>query len=166
MSRPVISLIAAVAHNQVLGRDNRLLWRLPDDLRHFKKMTQGKPIVMGRKTFESIGRPLPGRDNRIVSRQSDIHVKGCRVFSSLQDALYIGEEPEVVVIGGGQVYAEALPVAHRIYLTEVDVSVEGDTWFPVIDSNQWKEISRESHAADENHDYRFIFRVLERIADN
>ncbi|WP_455380974.1 type 3 dihydrofolate reductase [Acidihalobacter prosperus] len=166
MSLPLVSLIAAVAHNRVIGRENRLLWRLPDDLKHFKKVTQGKPIVMGRKTYESIGRPLPGRENRIISRQANSDIKGCRMFTNLQDALYAGEEPEVVVIGGGQIYAEALPLAQRIYLTEVDVSVEGDTWFPVIDPHLWKEVDRELHGVDETHDHAFVFRILERIAAN
>jgi dihydrofolate reductase len=163
VSRPHVSLVVAVARNGVIGRDNDLPWRLPDDLKHFKAITLGKPVVMGRKTFESIGRPLPGRENRVVSRQAGFEVPGCRVFSSLEEAL-AGPEAEVMVIGGGQIYASALPLAQRLYLTEVDAEVEGDAKFPEIDPGAWREASCEEHAVDERHAHAFRFRLLERLA--
>lgn len=159
---PIVSLVVAVARNGVIGRDNDLPWRLPDDLKRFKAITLGKPVVMGRKTFESIGRPLPGRENRVVSRQPGLGVEGCRVFAKLQDAL-AGPEEEVMVIGGAQIYAEALPLAQRLFLTEVDAEVEGDARFPDLDPAAWREVGREEHAADERHAYAFRFRVLERV---
>ncbi|AOU97174.1 hypothetical protein BI364_03410 [Acidihalobacter yilgarnensis] len=164
MSQPIVSLVFAVARNGVIGRDNDLPWRLPDDLKRFKAITLGKPVVMGRKTFESIGRPLPGRENRVITRQPGFEAPGCRVFANLEEAL-TGPEDEVMVIGGGQIYAEALPLAGRLYLTEVEVEVEGDAHFPEIDPTEWREVSREAHAPDERHAYAFVFRVLERIRD-
>ena len=163
MSVPLVSLVVAVARNGVIGRDNDLPWRLPDDLKHFKAITLGKPVVMGRRTFESIGRPLPGRENRVVSRRPDFDAPGCRVFASLEEAL-VGAEPEVMVIGGGQIYAAALPLAQRLYLTEVDAELEGDAKFPEIDPDAWREASCEAHAADERHAHAFRFRLLERVA--
>lgn len=161
MSRPIVSLVVAVARNGVIGRDNDLPWRLPDDLKRFKAVTLGKPVVMGRKTYESIGRPLPGRENRIVTRQPGLRIEGCRVFQRLEDAL-AGAEEEIMVIGGAQIYAEALPLADRLYLTEVDAEAEGDARFPVIDPAQWQETCREPHAMDDRHAHGFVFRVLER----
>lgn len=163
MNRPVVSLVVAVARNGVIGCDNDLPWRLPDDLKHFKAITLGKPVVMGRRTYESIGRPLPGRENRVVSRRPGFEAPGCRVFASLEEAL-AGPEPEVMVIGGGQIYAAALPLAQRLYLTEVDAEVDGDARFPEIDPGAWREVSREMHAADERHAHAFGFRLLERAA--
>lgn len=162
MSRPRVSLIVAIAHGGVIGRDNDLPWHLPDDLKHFKALTWGKPVVMGRRTFESIGRPLPGRENRVVSRRPGFEAPGCRVFANLAQAL-AGPVPEVMVIGGAQIYAAALPLAQRIYLTEVDAQVQGDARFPEFDPAEWHELSREPHAADERHAQGFTFRVLERV---
>lgn len=159
---PIVSLVVAVARNGVIGRDNDLPWRLPDDLKHFKAITLGKPVVMGRRTFESIGRPLPGRENRVVSRRPGFEAPGCRVFASLEAAL-AGPEPEVMVIGGGQIYAAALPLAQRLYITEVDAEVAGDARFPGIDPDGWREVSCEAHAADERHAHAFRIRLLERI---
>jgi dihydrofolate reductase len=163
MSTPLVSLVVAVARNGVIGRDNDLPWRLPDDLKHFKAITLGKPVVMGRRTFESIGRPLPGRENRVVSRRPGFEAPGCRVFASLEEAL-AGPEPEVMVIGGGQIYAAALPLAQRLYLTEVDAEVDGDARFPEIDPDTWREVSSEAHVADERHAHAFRVRLLERVA--
>ncbi|APZ43695.1 type 3 dihydrofolate reductase [Acidihalobacter ferrooxydans] len=162
--KPVVSLIAAVARNGVIGLDNELPWRLPDELKRFKAITLGKPIVMGRKTYASIGRPLPGRENRVVSRSPGLEIEGCRVFARLEDAL-AGPEDEVMVIGGAQIYAAALPLAQRLYLTAVDAEVEGDARFPEIDPKTWRELSREPHPADERHAHAFVFRVLERVSD-
>ncbi|AOV18406.1 hypothetical protein BJI67_03830 [Acidihalobacter aeolianus] len=160
----MVSLVVAVARNGVIGRDNDLPWRLPDDLKRFKAVTLGKPVVMGRKTFESIGRPLPGRENRIVTRQPGLRIEGCRVFQRLEDAL-AGPDEEIMVIGGAQIYAEALPLAERLYLTEVDVEAEGDARFPVINPLLWRELSREEHAADARHAHGFVYRVLERAGE-
>lgn len=134
-----IAMIAAMAHNRVIGKDNQMPWHLPEDLRHFKAMTLGKPIIMGRRTFESIGRPLPGRVNIVISRQADYHADGITLVSSLNDALLAaGDVEEAVIIGGGQLYREALPLAQRLYLTEIDLAVEGDTTFPQWDDGTWE----------------------------
>lgn len=162
MSQPCVSLVVAIARNGIIGQDNDLPWRLPDDLKRFKAITLGKPVVMGRKTYESIGKPLPGRENRVISRRPGLAIPGCRVFPRLQDALE-GTEPEIMVIGGGQIYAEALPLAQRLYVTEVDVEAQGDVSFPSIDPQAWREVAREPHPADDRHPYGFVFRVLERV---
>ncbi|OGD62865.1 hypothetical protein A2160_05770 [Candidatus Beckwithbacteria bacterium RBG_13_42_9] len=133
MSQPIISLIAAISENRALGKNNKLLWRLPEDLQRFKKLTSGHPVIMGRKTFESIGRPLPNRINIIVSRNKDLKINGCLVVSSVKEAIQLGKEKdgqEIFVIGGGQIYAEALPFADKLYLTIVKGNFAADTFFP------------------------------------
>jgi dihydrofolate reductase len=160
----LLSLIAAMDRNRLIGSDNRLPWRLPADLAHFKKMTLGKPIVMGRRTFESIGRPLPGRTNIVLTRSSCLTVEGVLIAGSLDDALDLARgAAEVMVIGGGKVYEQALPQARRLYLTLVDGVFEGDSWFPEIDSALWREVDRSEHRADQQnpHDYSFV--TLEKI---
>mgnify|MGYP003630031056 CR=1 FL=1 len=164
-----LSLIAAVAENGVIGRDNALPWHLPGDLPYFKRVTMGKPIVMGRKTYASIGRPLPGRSNIVISRDDSFTAAGCRAAGSLQAALELatglaGEEgvDEVIVIGGAQVYAAALPLAQRIYLTEVHARVDGDAFFPPVDWSLWRESSRERHAAAGSNPYAYSFVVYDR----
>lgn len=162
----IISLIAAMDRNRLIGSDNRLPWRLPADLAHFKKMTMGKPVVMGRKTFESIGRPLPGRTSIVLTRDPGFAAGGVLVADSFESALDLaGDVAEVMVIGGGAVYALAMPLARRLYLTLVDDEFEGDAWFPVIVPAQWREIDSSSRSADEHnaHDYRFV--VLEKMTD-
>lgn len=151
-----LALIAAVAENGVIGRDNALPWYLPEDLAHFKRVTLGKPVVMGRHTFESIGRPLPGRTNIVVSRRDGFRAGGCEVAASLDEALELAGRAarregvdEVVVIGGEKLYAAALPRADRLYLTEVHAAVEGDVNFPAVDWSQWIEIERVRHSAAE-----------------
>ncbi|QSX32888.1 type 3 dihydrofolate reductase [Shewanella avicenniae] len=152
-----IAMIAAMAHNRVIGKDNQMPWHLPDDLRHFKAMTLGKPVIMGRRTFESIGRPLPGRCNIVVSRQQDYHADGITLVASLQDALLAaGQVEEVVVIGGGQLYREALPLAQRLYLTEIDLEVAGDTTFPEWDDGSWQLESETLGESEKGLKYRFI----------
>lgn len=153
-----LSIIAAIADNGVIGKDGHLPWRLPDDLRHFKSITMGKPILMGRRTWESLGRPLPGRENLVLSRHAIEAPPGVRVYSSLTDALAAcaGIE-EVLVIGGAAVYAEALPLAQRLYLTEVHASVPGDAFFPPWDRSAWREMERIAHPADAEHLYAFSF---------
>lgn len=151
-----VALIAALGQNRVIGKDNQLLWHLPDDLRHFKAKTLGKPIIMGRKTWDSLGRPLPGRLNIVVSRQADLPLTGAMLASSLEAAIAIADAwakaqgaDELMVIGGGQLYAQALPLAQRLYLTRVQASPAGDAWFPEFDQGQWHcELEQAVPAAD------------------
>jgi len=158
-----IALVVAVADNGVIGNNNALPWRLPDDLKRFKAVTMGKPIVMGRKTYDSIGRALPGRANIVISRTPGLQLDGCSVCGSLAGALTLGAEaPEVCVIGGAQIYAQALPSAKVIYLTRVHVALAGDVHFPELGEQQWREIFRAEHPADERHAYPFTFLTLER----
>jgi len=159
----VISLIAAVTDNGVIGRGGGMPWHLPADLAHFKRTTQGKPIVMGRKTFEAIGRPLPGRRNIVVSRRSGFAPAGVETAGSLADALALaGDAEEVMVIGGGELYREALPLARRLYLTRIHAAIEGDTRFPELDPADWRETGREERPADERNDHALSFVTLER----
>ena len=155
-----ISMIAAMAKNRVIGKDNDMPWHMPADLAHFKKVTMGKPVIMGRKTFESIGRPLPGRKNIVITRNLDWQAEGVEVTSSPELALQLVEgTEEVMLIGGGNIYQQFLPKADNLYLTFIDLDVEGDTKFP--DWNQvgnWAELDSEEHDADEKnaHSYRFV----------
>ena len=161
--RPLVSLLAAVADNGVIGRDNRLPWHLPDDLKRFKALTLGKPILMGRKTFESIGRALPGRTNLVLTRTSGWSSPGTIGVHSLEEALARSDAAgELVVVGGSEIYRLALPCARRIYLTHVHAAVHGDTVFPVVAENEWRESLREEHPADERHPFAMSFCVLER----
>ena len=158
-----ISLIVAMARGRVIGKDNGMPWHMPADLRHFKSVTLGKPVVMGRRTFESIGRPLPGRRNLVISRNVDWQADGVEVASSLEQALaLLAGSDEVMIIGGGQLYAEALPLAHRLHLTHIELAVEGDTHFPDYTCFSWREIATESHCADEHNPYDYRFVTLER----
>lgn len=152
-----IAIIAAMAHDRVIGKDNQMPWHLPEDLRHFKQMTLGKPVVMGRKTFESIGRPLPGRHNIVISRQSDYAPEGVTRVSSFKEAVEAaGNCEELVVIGGGQLYREILPQADRLYLTEIDLQVEGDTRFPEWNDGSWQQVYEESGRGVNGLGFRFI----------
>ena len=161
---PLVSLLVAVAENGVIGRDNTLPWHLSDDLRRFKALTLGKPMLMGRKTFESIGKPLPGRTSLVLSRSRDWARPGATVVRSLEEALErAGAVPELVVIGGAEVYRLALPHAQRIYLTRVHAEIPGDTVLPPLDATAWRETEREFHAADARHAHAFTFIVLERV---
>ncbi len=165
-----LAVIVAAAENGVIGRDNGLPWHLSEDLRHFKRVTMGKPLVMGRRTFESIGRPLPGRTNIVVTRRGDFRPEGVRVAASLEEALALAEQVaradgvgELMVIGGAELYAAALPRADRLYLTEVHARVEGDTMLPPIDWREWRELSRERHRAVPPDPYDYSFVVFERV---
>ncbi|HHJ18122.1 MAG TPA: type 3 dihydrofolate reductase [Gammaproteobacteria bacterium] len=161
-----VALIAALAENRVIGRDNQLPWRVPADLKHFKALTMGKPIIMGRKTWESIGRPLPGRDNIVVTRDAGYRAEGCKVVHSVAEALQAaGDAGEAMIIGGANLYEQTLDVADRLYLTQIRAEVEGDARFPVIDMQAWREIERESHPADERNEFAYDFVVLERLQD-
>ncbi len=151
-----ISLIAAVAENDVIGKDGGIPWHLPDDLKHFKKLTSGHAIIMGRKTFESIGRALPKRDNLVLSRSGNIDALGCTVLASFDEALMWcrdHDETEAFVIGGEQLYRDALPLADRVYLTEVHGSFDGDTFFPVEGLEAFAEVSREDVDGDLPHSF-------------
>ena len=162
-----LSLMAAMSENYIIGRSNDLPWHLPKDFKRFKDETKGHLIIMGRKTFESLGsRPLPKRTNVVVTRQSSYKAEGCIVVSSLEEALqYAGQtnDSEPFVIGGGEIYELALPYAHRIYLTIVHTTLDGDTRFPVFDAEQWRVTEKSPMPADEDHDYAFTFYTYERL---
>jgi dihydrofolate reductase len=160
---PPLALIAALARNRVIGRDNRLPWRLPADLRFFKQTTLGKPLLMGRRTWESIGRPLPGRRMIVLSRAPGYLALGCTVVRSLDEALQAaGVVPEIMVIGGALLYAQTLPLAARLYLTRVDADLPGDTWFPEWDARDWGLDWEETHPADAEHAWPYRFQRWER----
>jgi len=159
----VISLIVAVSANDVIGAEGELPWRLSDDLKRFKRLTMGKPIVMGRLTWESIGRPLPGRQNIVLTRQADFDASGCDVVTSPAAALRVAADAaEIVIIGGSQVYDLFLPKAGRLYLTRVHAEVDGDAFFPAIDEEAWTLVDSESHTADDANEFDFEFRTYER----
>jgi len=160
-----VALVAAVAQNGVIGRGTALPWYLPDDLKYFQRVTLHKPIVMGRRTFESIGRALPGRRNIVLSRADGAAAAGIEVVRSLEEAQQLaGDVAEICVIGGAQIYRLALPLAQRIYLTRVQAAVEGDVYFPLRDFSAWREVERVEHAADERHPYAMSFSTLEWAA--
>ncbi|GAA5190029.1 type 3 dihydrofolate reductase [Ferrimonas gelatinilytica] len=160
-----IAMIACMAQDRVIGKDNDMPWHLPADLKHFKAVTLGKPVVMGRKTFESIGRPLPGRHNIVISRQKTFAPEGVTVVTDIDAALdAAGEVEEVMIIGGGQLYAAMLPRADRLYLTRVDLAVEGDTRFPAFDESHWQQLASEHRPADDANPYALEFVTLGRIA--
>ena len=166
-----LALIWAMSRNRTIGRNNALPWHLPEDLKYFKRVTMGKPIIMGRKTWESIGRPLPGRTNIVITRDESFSAPGIKVVHSLNDALSVAESvgvidgaDEVVVIGGAQIYALTLPTADRLYLTQVHAEVEGDAHFPMFDLTQWHELGREDYSASGPNPYDYSFVVLERPA--
>jgi dihydrofolate reductase len=158
-----ISLVVAAAENGVIGCAGKLPWHLPDDLEHFKTVTMGKPLLMGRRTFESIGRPLPGRRNLVLSHSRAAPIEGVERVHSLEEArALLGEAPELCVIGGAEVYALTLPAANRVYLTLVHAELEGDTFFPLQRLKAWCEIERTRHPQDERHAYAMSFLRLAR----
>lgn len=160
-----LALIAALARNRVIGRDNRLPWHLPADLRFFKQTTLGKPLLMGRRTWESIGRPLPGRRMIVLSRDPAYQAPGCTVVRSLEEALTVADaDAEVMVIGGASLYMQTLPLAARLYLTRVAAEVPGDTWFPEWDAQDWQLVWEEAHPADAAHAWPYRFQRWERIS--
>ena len=164
--RPTVSFIVAMTDDRVIGRDNALPWHIPADLAHFKRLTLGKPVIMGRRTYESIGRPLPQRHNIVISRDPLFHADGCTVVSSPEDALFaVGEAPEAMVIGGSAIFKAFLPQADRLYLTIVHHEVEGDTHFPPLDPEQWLEHDRDEHGIDEKTPYPLSYIRYERRRD-
>jgi dihydrofolate reductase len=159
----LISIIVAMAENRIIGSGNQLPWRLPADLRHFRELTMGKPVIMGRKTFESIGKPLPGRSNIVISQDPAFQAQGCTRASTIAAALRAaGSVPEAMIIGGATLYAQCLPLAQRIYLTLVHESFSGDVSFPQFDAQQWRETARTDHQPDEKNPHAYSFITLER----
>jgi dihydrofolate reductase len=158
----IVSDVVAISENHVIGKDNKLLWYLPRDLKHFKDITTGHAIIMGRKTYDSVGKPLPKRRNIIVTRQ-DITIEGCEVVNSIEAALALcaGEE-EVFIVGGAEIYKLALHLTNRIYLTIVHKNFDGDSFFPEINKQEWKEVLREDHQPDEKNSLPYSFITLER----
>ncbi len=165
-----ISLIWAMAKNRVIGRDNALPWRLPDEMRFFMRTTLGKPVIMGRRQWEAMDKPLSKRTNIVITRNPSYAANGAIVAHDLDAALGCARralgaaaaDGEAMVIGGAEIYALALPVADRLYFTLIDAEIEGDTFFPPFDESQWRETHRETHAADERHPYGYTIRVLDR----
>ena len=163
-----ISIIVAVAENGIIGLDNRLIWRLSDDLKNFKRLTYGHFIIMGRKTYESIGKPLPGRTNIILTRDISYDVKDCVVLRSIDEALTYSaskKQEEVFIIGGAQIYKETIDIANKLYLTKVYASPHGDAYFPTIDFSNWNEISRTSISQNGKNDFNFDIIELIRKTD-
>ncbi len=165
-----LALIVAMSENRVIGVNNNLPWYLPEDLKYFKSITMGKPIIMGRKTFDSIGKPLPGRTNIVVSRNPGTELDGCSVVPTLEEAVELSENiglidgaSEAIVIGGAQIYELSLPLVDRIYLTEVHAEVHGDSYFPAFDRGDWQEVGRETFYAEDENPYDYSFVVLDRL---
>ena len=160
----LISMIVAMSANRVIGTNNKIPWRLPRDQQRFKAITMGKPVIMGRKTHESIGRPLSGRHNIVVSRNQDYQAEGCTVVHSPEAALQAaGDVAEVVVIGGAYLYERFLPLSGRLYLTILDDHFDGDVFFPEFDEAAWRPTVVETHEPDEKNAYRYRFMILERV---
>jgi dihydrofolate reductase len=160
-----ITAIVAVGKNNVIGKDNQIPWYLPEDLKWFKKQTLGHAVVMGRKCFESIGRPLPKRTNIIITRDIFYLVQGCQVAHSISDALQLAKnegETEVFIIGGGEIYTQTLSIYDKIILTEVEIEAEGDVFFPEIDASDWKMTFEEKHEKDEKNEWNYTFKIFER----
>ncbi|HZY39362.1 MAG TPA: dihydrofolate reductase [Mucilaginibacter sp.] len=158
----IISQIAAMSDNRVIGKDNRLLWHMPNDLKHFKNTTSGHTVIMGRKTFDSVGKPLPKRRNIIITRQN-ITIEGCEVVHSIEAALALSKgEAEVFIVGGAEIYKQALRLTNRIYLTIIHHHFDGDSFFPELSKNDWKEVSHENHPADEKNAFPYSFVTFDR----
>jgi len=159
-----LSIIVAMDRNRVIGKGDTLPWHISSDLKNFKKITMGKPIVMGRKTHESIGRPLPGRENIILTRDKIYKTEGCTVLHSMEEIFeHCKDVDEVMITGGSEIYKLSLEQASRLYLTEVHTEIEGDTYFPEFDRDEWDEVSREDFEADEKNEFDYSFVLLERV---
>lgn len=160
----IVTAVVAMAQNRAIGKDNELLWHLPDDLKHFKNITRGHTVIMGRKTFDSVGKPLPNRRNIVITRQKGLDISGAETVHSVEEALTLcPADEEVFIVGGAEIYKLALPRTDRIYLTTVHQRYEGDAYFPETDPLQWKEVASERHEADEKHSVAFTFSTLERV---
>lgn len=163
----LISLVVAASTNNVIGKNNQLLWSLPNDMRFFKNTTWAMPVLMGRKTFESLGKPLPGRLNIVITRQKDWTPEGAKIVHSLEDAIKAASKAdykEAFIIGGGEIFKEAMIVADKIYMTRVDAELDGDAFFPVIDKTQWQLISEDSRVADAKHAYSYHFQLWRKLS--
>ena len=159
----MINIIVAVAKNGVIGDKNSLLWHIREDMVHFRTLTSGHPVIMGRKTYDSIGRPLPKRTNVVITRDTELQIEGCTMAHSLEEAIALFDpQEEIFIIGGAQIYAQALPLAHRIYFTVVERDYQGDTSFPEIDYSAWRQTSVENFASGEEFEHPFSFITLER----
>lgn len=159
----LIATIFAMSENRVIGKNNQLPWHLPADLKHFKKVTLGKPILMGRKTYESIGRPLPERCNVVITKDSDYQAPGCVVVNSIEKALAVTKESdEIFVIGGALLYQEMLPLTQRLYMTIIHQQFEGDAFFPELNKNEWHEVERLNHSEDAENKHSYSFLILDR----
>jgi dihydrofolate reductase len=160
----MITMIAAVAENGALGKDNQLIWHLPADLKRFKRVTAGHHVIMGRKTYESLGKPLPKRTNIIITSNRNYKAEGCVVVHSLEAALQVAKtDPNPFILGGANIYNQGLAIAHRLDITEVHHEFDADVFFPAIDPMTWKEVSREFHPSDEENPYAFSFVMYERV---
>lgn len=161
--KPRISQVVAMTREGVIGRDNAMPWKLPDDLKRFKALTMGKPMLMGRKTFLSIGKPLPGRTTLVLTRDPAWQAEGVIAVRSVEEAFQkMGDAPELCVVGGAEIFALTLPVTDVIYLTRIHADIPGDTHFPPFDTSEWRETERVEHPADERHAYAMTFSTLER----
>jgi dihydrofolate reductase len=161
----IISLVVAAAKNNAIGKDGKMPWHLPNDLKRFKNITWGMPILMGRKTFESIGKPLPGRKNIVLSRHPLWKATGAVSVKNMEDAIFVANEAdakEILVIGGGEIFRQVFEKAHRIYMTRVDAEPEADTFFPHIDAKHWHLMNQQNHEADEKNAFNYSFQVWER----
>ena len=159
----IVTIVVAIAENHAIGKDNKLLWYLPNDLKHFKTITTGHTVIMGRKTYESVGKPLPNRRNIIITRQN-ITIEGCEVVNSIEAALDLCcHENEVFIVGGAEIYRQALPLTNRIYLTIVHQEFEADSFFPAIVAIDWKEVYREDHEPDNKNLIPYSFITFERV---
>ncbi|OKL40170.1 dihydrofolate reductase [Pontibacter flavimaris] len=161
----MIAIVVAAAENNVIGKDNDLIWYLPADLKHFKRLTMGHPMVMGRKTYEAIGKPLPGRTSIVITSQQDYKAEGCIVVHSLEEALTKGREmdaEQVSIIGGATIYQQALPLTDKVYFTRVHHTFEGDAYFPELPQKEWQVVEQQFHEPDEKNKYSYTFLTLER----
>ncbi|AEG31092.1 dihydrofolate reductase [Thiomicrospira cyclica] len=168
IKQPKLMMIVAMAKNRMIGKDNQMPWHLPDDLKYFKAQTLNKPVIMGRKTFESLGaRPLPNRPNLVVSRNKDFSAEGIQVFDSVESAISaVSDADEVVIMGGAQIYTQWVNKVDRLLITEVDATPQGDAFFPVIDPQAWREVSRQHHPADAQHKFTFDFVEYQNLNKN
>ncbi|GAB1462123.1 dihydrofolate reductase [Pedobacter sp.] len=158
-----IIIVVAISANNAIGKNNELLWHMPNDLKHFKNITSGGTVVMGRKTFDSVGRPLPNRRNIVITRQKDLQIDGVEVVNSLNSALELtSNEEKIFILGGAEIYKEALPLTHKIELTRVHQEFDADAFFPELDNETWKEVWKEDHLPDEKNKFAYTFSTLER----
>jgi dihydrofolate reductase len=157
-----VTIVVAISENHVIGKDNQLPWYMPNDLKHFKDITTGHTVIMGRKTYDSVGKPLPRRRNIIITRKP-ITIEGCEFVNSIEAALALcADEPEVFIVGGAEIYKQSIKLTDRIYLTIIHKKFDGDSFFPEIDKHEWKEVFREDHESDDKNPFPYSFITLER----